>query len=105
MKRVGLLEIHAVNVLGRAHYFPPFSRIGPYPTEWLDDLAPRKRRLFEYWGHAASLIPVDLFSSFRWRMERAKQDIGVYPREGTFSKHIHHSLHRAVYNLRHHRSS
>ncbi|MBV8279476.1 MAG: YcaQ family DNA glycosylase, partial [Verrucomicrobia bacterium] len=62
----------------RAHYFPAFSRIGPYPTEWLDELAYRKRRLFEYWGHAASLIPVHLFPSFRWRMERAKQGNGIY---------------------------
>jgi len=86
IQRLGLLQIDSVNVLVRAHYFPPFSRIGPYPTEWLDDLAYRKRRLFEYWGHAASLIPVDLFSSFRWRMERAKQGIGVYRGWVNFAK-------------------
>jgi uncharacterized protein YcaQ len=78
IQRLGLLQIDSVNVLVRAHYFPLFSRIGPYPSEWLDDLAYRKRRLFEYWGHAASLIPVDLFPYFRWRMERAKQGDGVY---------------------------
>ena len=78
IQRLGLVQIDSVNVLVRAHYFPPFSRIGPYPTAWLDDLAYRKRLLFEYWGHAASLIPVALFPSFRWRMERAKQGIGVY---------------------------
>jgi len=72
------VQIDSVNVLVRAHYFPAFSRIGPYPTEWLDELAYRKRQLFEYWGHAASLIPVSLFPSFRWRMERAKQGHGVY---------------------------
>jgi uncharacterized protein YcaQ len=86
IQRLGLLQIDSVNVLVRAHYFPPFSRIGPYPTEWLDDLAYRKRRLFEYWGHAASLIPVDLFSSLRWRMERAKQGIGVYRGWVNFAK-------------------
>jgi uncharacterized protein len=86
IQRLGLIQIDSVNVLVRAHYFPPFSRIGPYPTEWLDDLAYRKRRLFEYWGHAASLIPVDLFSSFRWRMERAKQGIGVYRGWVNFAK-------------------
>jgi uncharacterized protein YcaQ len=86
IQRLGLLQIDSVNVLVRAHYFPPFSRIGPYPTAWLDDLAYRKRRLFEYWGHAASLIPVDLFSSFRWRMERAKQGIGVYRGWVNFAK-------------------
>jgi uncharacterized protein YcaQ len=86
VQRLGLLQIDSVNVLVRAHYFPPFSRIGPYPTEWLDDLAYRKRRLFEYWGHAASLIPVNLFPSLRWRMEQAKHGIGVYRGLVNFAK-------------------
>ena len=86
VQRLGLLQIDSVNVLVRAHYFPPFSRIGPYQTEWLDDLAYRKRRLFEYWGHAASLIPVNLFPSLRWRMERAKHGVGVYRGLVNFAK-------------------
>lgn len=86
VQRLGLLQIDSVNVLVRAHYFPAFSRIGPYPTEWLDDLAYRKRRLFEYWGHAASLIPVNLFPSLRWRMEQAKHGIGVYRGLVNFAK-------------------
>jgi uncharacterized protein len=86
VQRLGLLQIDSVNVLVRAHYFPPFSRIGPYQSEWLDDLAYRKRRLFEYWGHAASLIPVNLFPSLRWRMEQAKHGIGVYRGLVNFAK-------------------
>ncbi|HTD15837.1 MAG TPA: winged helix-turn-helix domain-containing protein [Chthoniobacterales bacterium] len=86
IQRLGLVQIDSVNVLVRAHYFPAFSRIGPYPTEWLDELAYRKRQLFEYWGHAASLIPVNLFPSFRWRMERAKQGHGVYRGLVNFAK-------------------
>ena len=78
IRRLGAVQIDSVNVLVRAHYFPVFSRVGPYPREWLDELAYRKRRLFEYWAHAASLIPVDLFPYFRWRMERAKLNEGIY---------------------------
>jgi uncharacterized protein YcaQ len=102
IQRLGLLQIDSVNVLVRAHYFPPFSRIGPYPTEWLDDLAYRKRRLFEYWGHAASLIPVDLFKSFRWRMERAKQGIGVYRGWVNFAKHNAGLIQEVLEQIRRH---
>ncbi|MET0824678.1 MAG: crosslink repair DNA glycosylase YcaQ family protein, partial [Solirubrobacterales bacterium] len=75
LKRVGLLQIDSVNVLERAHYLPAFSRLGTYSHEALDRLSQRApRRLFEYWGHEASLIPVEYQPLLRWRMERAAHD-------------------------------
>lgn len=72
---VGLLQIDSVNVLCRAHYLPAFSRLGPYPVETLDASSHRApRRLFEYWGHEASLLPVELQPLLRWRMARAADD-------------------------------
>ena len=102
IQRLGLLQIDSVNVLVRAHYFPPFSRIGPYPTEWLDELTYRKRQLFEYWGHAASLIPVNLFPSFRWRMERAKQGHGVYRGLVNFAKENAELIQEVLEQIRQH---
>lgn len=76
--RVGLLQIDSVNVLQRAHYMPLYSRLGPYPTSVLDRAAYAKpRRLFEYWGHEASYLPVELYPLMRWRMERDHQWGGV----------------------------
>jgi uncharacterized protein len=70
---LGAVQIDAVNVLTRSHYLPFFSRLGPYPTGVLDDLAYRQRRLFEYWGHSASLMPIGLYPALRWRMEETGQ--------------------------------
>ena len=79
-ERLGLVQIDSVNVLARAHLVPFFSRLGPYDTDHLQRLAygGRKRRLFEYWGHEASLIRVELQPHLRWRMERARAGHGIY---------------------------
>ena len=77
--RLGLLQIDSVNVLVRAHYMPLFSRLGPYDRGTLDTLAVAgSKRFFEYWGHEASLLPIDLQPLLRWRMDRARQGHGVW---------------------------
>lgn len=70
--RTRLLQIDSVNVFARAHHLPAFSRLGAWPVELLDDLAYRRRELFEYWGHEASYLPVALHPLLRWRMARAE---------------------------------
>lgn len=79
--KVGLIQIDSVNVLERSHFLPLFSRLGPYAKPLLESAAycaPDKRRLFEYWGHEASLLPVAVQPLLRWRMERAERGEGVY---------------------------
>ena len=66
--RLHAFQIDSVNVLARAHYVPAFARLGPYPADALDTLAYRKRELFEYWGHAACLLPIALYPLVRYRM-------------------------------------
>jgi uncharacterized protein YcaQ len=80
LKHTSLLQIDSVNVLARAHYLPAFSRLGPYPADLVDRLAYRDRELFEYWGHEASLLPIELHPLMRWRMKRAEQRFETWGR-------------------------
>lgn len=79
LARTGLLQIDSVSAVVRAHYMPVYSRLGPYPLALLDNAAvTRKRRVFEYWAHEASFLPVETYPLMRWRMERAERGEEMY---------------------------
>ena len=74
--RLGQFQIDSINVVTRAHYMPLFSRLGSYDPALLERAAHRApRRLFEYWGHAASLIDVTLQPLLRFRMQAGFSDV------------------------------
>ena len=69
-RRLGALQLDSVNVMVRTHYMPAFARLGAYPASLLEDEAwGRRPSLFEYWGHVACLMPIQLQPLFRWRMQ------------------------------------
>ena len=88
IRRLGLVQIDSVNVLVRSHYLPLFSRLGAYDRALLDGLAygGRRRKLYEYWGHEASLLPVERQPLLRWRMQRAKNGDGLWGSVARFGK-------------------
>ncbi len=67
VERVGCLQIDTLQMVRRSHYVALWSRLGAYDPEDLDALVydPARRRLFEYWLHAASIIPL---SEYRYRL-------------------------------------
>lgn len=87
-QKLGVFQIDSVNVLVRAHYMPLFSRLGAYDRSILDHESYRgkRRSLFEYWGHEASLLPVSLYPCFRWRMADAEKGEGIYSGIARFAR-------------------
>ncbi|HYE47163.1 MAG TPA: winged helix-turn-helix domain-containing protein [Caulobacter sp.] len=85
--RLGVIQIDSVNVVTRTHYLPAFSRAGAYDRELLHQEAwGKKRSLFEYWGHEASLLPLPMQPLFRWRMQRALNGDGVWKGIARFAR-------------------
>ena len=69
--RLGAVQIDSVNVLVRSQELPLFSRLGPHDRGSIPR-ATSRRRIFEYWGHAAAHLHIDVQPLFRWKMDAAR---------------------------------
>ena len=68
LDRVKVLQIDAINVVERSQFLVLFSRLGPYGHDALHGLSGPQGEIFEYWAHAASVMPVTQDPFHRWRM-------------------------------------
>lgn len=55
---LGYVQIDTISVVERAHHHTFWSRNHSYRHHHLDDLQAKDRLVFEYWGHAASYLPM-----------------------------------------------
>jgi uncharacterized protein len=68
---IGQVQLDAINVVTRTQFLVPFSRLGGYDITHLHNMTGPGGEWFEYWGHAASIMPVGHQPHFRWRMALA----------------------------------
>lgn len=71
ISRLGVIQIDSVNVLVRSQELPLFSRLGNHDRNAIPK-ATESQKLFEYWGHEAAHLPVEIHPLFRWKMEAAR---------------------------------
>lgn len=103
IRRLGVVQIDSVNALVRSHYLPLYSRLGNYSQALLDQVAwsqGRHRALFEYWGHEASLLPIEFYPLMRWRMRRAARGEGIYQQLARFGREQRPVIERVLQAVR-----
>jgi uncharacterized protein YcaQ len=71
ISRLGVVQIDSVNVLVRSQELPLFARLGNHDRNAIPK-ATEQQKIFEYWGHEAAHLPVDLHPLFRWKMDAAR---------------------------------
>ena len=71
ISRLGVIQIDSVNVLVRSQELPLFSRLGNHDRNSIPK-ATESQKIFEYWGHEAAHLPVEIHPLFRWKMEAAR---------------------------------
>jgi uncharacterized protein YcaQ len=58
IERLGYVQIDTIAVVQRAHHHTLWSRRPDYTPQMLHQLLAQDRRVFEYWAHAASYVPI-----------------------------------------------
>ena len=70
LERLGAIQIDSINVVARSHELVLAARAGPHDRAAFDRLVYRRRAGFEYWGHAASFLPMASYRLCLPRMRR-----------------------------------
>jgi uncharacterized protein len=70
LERLGAIQIDSINVVARSHELVLAARAGAHDPARFERLVYRRRAGFEYWGHAASFLPIDAYRWFLPRMRR-----------------------------------
>ncbi|MFE1147644.1 winged helix-turn-helix domain-containing protein [Streptomyces albidoflavus] len=92
LRATGAVQLDTISVLARSHELVPYARLGAVgrPTVeaayWSSD-ADGSPHAFEYWSHAACILPVEEWPHFAFR-RRAYRD----------RPHWHHDLPQAAYD-------
>jgi hypothetical protein len=68
VRRLSAVQLDSISTVERAHRLTLGSRIGSFDPQDVPQLL-RDGRIFEYWAHEASLLPVELWPHFRTAME------------------------------------
>jgi uncharacterized protein len=78
--RLGAVQLDTISVLARSHELVPFARLGAVGRPAVEHAywnhEPHRATTFEYWAHAACVLPVELWPVFAWR-RRAYQERNI----------------------------
>lgn len=68
IEKLGYVQIDTIAVIERAHHHTLWTRHANYDPEMLQELQAKDRRVFEYWGHAMSYVPMKDYRYYLPRM-------------------------------------
>jgi uncharacterized protein len=74
--RLGYIQLDTIQVVERAHHHTLWNRVEYYSPDHLHLLQAQTRDIFEYWGHAASFLPMSDYRFYRPKMEALARNYG-----------------------------
>lgn len=68
VEQIGYLQRDPLSIVAPSHLLVLWSRLGTFDRALVDRALWQDRSLFEYWAHAASIVPTSDFPAHRWSM-------------------------------------
>ncbi len=81
IEHLGYIQIDTIAVIERAHHHTIWNRRPDYSRELLHQLQAVDRRIFEYWGHAMSYLPISDYRFYLPRMKRFADPYSKWEKE------------------------
>jgi len=81
IEKLGYVQIDTISVIERAHNHTLWSRLPDYSTEMLNELLSVDRKIFEYWGHAMSYLPMSDYRHYIRQMKRFHDPYSKWEKE------------------------
>jgi uncharacterized protein YcaQ len=73
LRRLGAVQLDTISVLARSHELIPYARLGATGRKTVENTYWKGTRAFEYWSHAACILPIEEWPHFAFR-RRAYRD-------------------------------
>jgi uncharacterized protein YcaQ len=70
VRRINYVQLDPIAVVARSPMLVLWARIGRIGESVLDESLFERRQLFEYWAHAAAIVPTADLALYRWKMLR-----------------------------------
>ncbi|RSS50764.1 winged helix-turn-helix domain-containing protein [Streptomyces sp. WAC01280] len=87
LRALGQVQLDTISVLARSHELIPYARLGAVGRKPVEDAYWTDAHAFEYWSHAACVLPIEEWPHFAFR-RRAYRD----------RPHWHHDLSAGAYD-------
>jgi uncharacterized protein YcaQ len=73
LRHLGAVQLDTISVLARSHELVPYARLGAVGRKTAEDAYWKGTHAFEYWSHAACILPIEEWPHFAFR-RRAYRD-------------------------------
>jgi uncharacterized protein len=69
LRQIGAVQLDTISVLARSHELVAYARLGAVPRAQIEQAYwhPRSPAAFEYWAHAACVLPIEQWPNFAFR--------------------------------------